>query len=57
MMCGRFPLKGETLRIECGKKVIGRYQVKTGYLKACPEIVEIFTSAIIEVWNYKFMSP
>jgi putative transposase len=26
-------LKGETLKIECGKEVIGRYRVKTDYLK------------------------
>ncbi len=29
-------LKGETLRIECGKEVIGRYRIKTNYLKASP---------------------
>lgn len=29
-------LKGETLRIECGKEVIARYQIKTDYLKALP---------------------
>lgn len=29
-------LKGETLRIECGKEVIGRYRLKTHYLKAVP---------------------
>ncbi|MEE8076655.1 MAG: DDE-type integrase/transposase/recombinase [Candidatus Binatia bacterium] len=29
-------LKGETLRIDCGSEVIGRYRVKTDYLKALP---------------------
>jgi len=29
-------LKGETLRIECGKEVIARYRIKTDYLKALP---------------------
>jgi len=29
-------LKGETLRIESGKEVIGRYRIKTNYLKALP---------------------
>jgi hypothetical protein len=27
-------LKGETLRIECGKEVIAKYRVKTDRLKA-----------------------
>lgn len=30
-------LKGDTLRIECGKEVVATYQVKTDYLKAFPQ--------------------
>lgn len=30
-------LKGDDLWIECGKEVIGRYTVKTDYLKAFPQ--------------------
>ena len=30
-------LKGDTLTIECGREVIGRYKVKTDYLKAFPQ--------------------
>lgn len=29
-------LKGETLRIECGQKVIATYQIKTDYLRVFP---------------------
>lgn len=29
-------LKGDTLRIECGKEVVARYRIKTDYLKASP---------------------
>ncbi|MCZ7625115.1 MAG: hypothetical protein M5R38_04125 [Candidatus Methylomirabilis sp.] len=29
-------LKGETLRIECGKEVIATHQIKTDYLRVLP---------------------
>ncbi len=30
-------LKGETLRIERGKEMIGRYRIKTQYLQSFPQ--------------------
>lgn len=30
-------LKGETIRIECGKEVIAKYRIKTDYLNALPQ--------------------
>jgi len=29
-------MKGETLRIECNRELIGRSRIKTDYLKALP---------------------
>jgi len=45
------------IHIECHGEVIVRYGVKTDYLKALCETVEIRKSETIETWSYHGKSP